>query len=130
MIESGRRRILFLTDSSSYSANKKLEGYERALKDHGLPVLGDLKIYAENRIHFVRDILLARRTPEYDGVFDSDAPRYGGYGNIDESVHHFTQPDPLYAPHGLGWLKLYLPARSAQILKVARKRRGRCKKSE
>ena len=67
---------------------------------------------------------------EYDGVFDSDAPRYGGYGNIDESVHHFTQPDPLYAPHGLGWLKLYLPARSAQILKVARKRRGRCKKSE
>ncbi len=67
---------------------------------------------------------------EYDGVFDSDAKRYGGYGNIDESVHHFTQDDPLYAPHGLGWLKLYLPARSAQVLKIARKRRGRCKKAE
>lgn len=72
MIESGRRRILFLTDSSSYSANKKLDGYERALRDHGLPVLGDLKIYTENRIHFVRDILLARRTPEYDAVFATD----------------------------------------------------------
>ena len=63
-------------------------------------------------------------------LFDSDDKRYGGYGNIDESVHHFTQDDPLYAPHGLGWLKLYLPARSAQVLKIARKRRGgRCKKA-
>ncbi len=67
---------------------------------------------------------------EYDGVFDSDDKRYGGFGNIDESVHHFTQTDPLYAPHGLGWLKLYLPARSAQVLKFARKRRRRCKKNE
>ncbi len=72
MIESGRRRILFLTDSRSYSANKKLEGYERALKEHGLPVLGELKLYTRNRIHFVRDILLSRRTLVYDAVFATD----------------------------------------------------------
>ena len=55
---------------------------------------------------------------EYDGVIDSDNPRYGGYGNIEAGVKHFTQHDPLYADAHLGWLKLYLPARSVQILRM------------
>lgn len=54
---------------------------------------------------------------EYRHVLDTDHPIYGGYGNIDSSVKHLTVHDPLYAPHGIGWLKLYLPARSAQILR-------------
>lgn len=59
---------------------------------------------------------------EYNVVLSSDSPRFGGYGNIDESVAHFTVPDPLYSPLGLGWLKLYLPARSAQVLKLRSRR--------
>ena len=55
---------------------------------------------------------------EYDGVFDSDDARYGGYGNIDSSVSHLTEHDGLYAKDGLGWLRLYLPARSAQVLRM------------
>ncbi len=55
---------------------------------------------------------------EYAGVIDTDSPRYGGYGNIDETVKHLTQPDPLYDSAGLGWLKLYLPARSAMVLRL------------
>ena len=62
---------------------------------------------------------------EYDGVLDSDSPRYGGYGNIDESVSHLTQPDPLYADAHLGWLKLYLPARSMQVLRLAATKPGK-----
>ena len=54
---------------------------------------------------------------EYAGVLDSDEPGYGGYGNIDESVNHLTRHDPLYADKRLGWLELYIPARSAMILK-------------
>ena len=72
MIEAGRRRILFLCDSHSYSANQKLAGYEAALKDHGLPVLGDLKLYVKNRIHSVRDILLERRDLNFDSVLATD----------------------------------------------------------
>jgi len=53
----------------------------------------------------------------YDVVLSTDNPRFGGYGNIDESVEHFTIPDPLYAPHGVEWLKLYIPARSAMVLR-------------
>jgi LacI family transcriptional regulator/LacI family asc operon transcriptional repressor len=72
MIESGRRRILFLCDSHSYSATRKLAGYESALKSHGLPVLGDLKLYVKNRIHTVRDILLERRDLRFDSVIATD----------------------------------------------------------
>ena len=72
LIESGRKRILFLTDSSSYSARRKMEGYEAALKSHGLPVLGDLKLYAKNQVHYVRDILLARRDLEFDSVLATE----------------------------------------------------------
>lgn len=72
LIRSGRKRILFLTDSRSYSVSQKMQGYERALRENGLPVLGELKILTENRIHLVRDILLARRALEYDSVFATD----------------------------------------------------------
>ena len=60
---------------------------------------------------------------EYEHVLDSDDPEYGGYGNIDGSINHFTQHDPLYAPHGLGWLKLYIPARSVQVLRLRKNRK-------
>lgn len=55
---------------------------------------------------------------EYCHVLNSDQDIYGGYNNIDPSVNHFTVDDELYRPHGLGWLKLYIPARSAQVLRL------------
>ena len=54
---------------------------------------------------------------EYEVVLSSDNPEYGGFGNIDEGIHHLTQHDELYAADGKGWLKLYLPARTCQVLK-------------
>ena len=53
----------------------------------------------------------------YDVVLSTDSPEFGGYGNIDETVEHFTRPDELYAPAGVEWLPLYLPARSAMVLR-------------
>lgn len=60
---------------------------------------------------------------KYKVVLSSDSPRFGGFGNIDETIDHLTQFDPLYKPMGKEWLKLYLPARSAQVLRLARQRR-------
>ena len=57
---------------------------------------------------------------EYEVVLSTDSPKYGGYGNIDESVHHLTQHDPLFAPAGREWLRLYMPPRSAQVLRLKR----------
>ena len=53
----------------------------------------------------------------YDVVLNSDAVEYGGNGFADDSVCHLTNYDPLFARDGKGWLKLYLPARSAVVLK-------------
>lgn len=57
---------------------------------------------------------------KYEIVLNSDSPKFGGFGRIDESIHHFTQPDPVYQPEGKGWLKLYIPSRSAVVLKGKR----------
>ena len=57
---------------------------------------------------------------EYRTVLSTDNPAFGGYGNVDERVSHLTQTDPLYAPHGVEWLRLYLPARSAMVLRKKR----------
>lgn len=59
---------------------------------------------------------------EYEVVLSSDNPEFGGFGNVDESVRHFTTPDPLYSPSGKGWLKLYIPSRTAQVLRMVRRR--------
>ncbi len=64
---------------------------------------------------------------KYKVVLSTDSPTFGGFGNIDEKVEHLTVNDPLYQPIGKEWLKLYLPARSAQVLKVVRERKPRKK---
>lgn len=68
LIRRGKKRILFLSDSHTYSAEQKLKGYEAALSDAGYPILGDLKFYTKNDIHYIQDILLAHRTLEFDSV--------------------------------------------------------------
>jgi 1,4-alpha-glucan branching enzyme len=54
---------------------------------------------------------------EYEIILDTDDKEFGGFGLNDKSVHHFTHFDPLYVQDGKGWLKLYLPARTAIVLK-------------
>ncbi len=56
----------------------------------------------------------------YKTVLDSDSLEFGGYGRIDDGVEHFTLMDPLYKKVRKEWLKLYLPARSAIVLKKVR----------
>ncbi len=56
----------------------------------------------------------------YKTVLDSDSIEFGGYGRVDDNVEHFTLADPLYKKVRKEWLKLYLPARSAMVLKKVR----------
>ncbi len=57
----------------------------------------------------------------YQLILNTDSSKFGGFGFIDESVVHWTNSDPLYKKDGKGWLKMYLPARTAQVLKMKRK---------
>lgn len=58
---------------------------------------------------------------KYKVVLNTDNKEYGGFGLNDDSVEHFTNFDPLYADQNKGWLKLYIPARSAFVLKLVKK---------
>ncbi|MCI7379672.1 MAG: alpha amylase C-terminal domain-containing protein [Bacteroidales bacterium] len=53
----------------------------------------------------------------YDVVLNTDAKAFGGNGLSDDSIRHFTNYDPLLKKDGKGWLQLYLPARSAVVLR-------------
>lgn len=54
---------------------------------------------------------------EYEVVLNTDDKSFGGYGFADDSVPHLTNYDVLYAKQHKGWLKLYIPARSAVVLR-------------
>ena len=53
----------------------------------------------------------------YEVILNTDSPAYGGNGLNDDSVTHFTMPDPLYKKDKKGWMKLYIPARTAMVLR-------------
>ncbi len=53
----------------------------------------------------------------YNVVLNTDSKDYGGFGFADDTVTHLTNYDPTYAADRKEWLKLYIPARSAVVLK-------------
>lgn len=53
----------------------------------------------------------------YEVILNTDNPDYGGNGLTDDTIKHFTIHDPLYKKDKKEWLKLYIPARTAVVLK-------------
>lgn len=72
LIKRGKKEILYLTDSRSYSATEKMKGYEEALSEAGLPVIGDRKIWVKDDALYVRDILLQYQSLTFDAIFATD----------------------------------------------------------
>jgi 1,4-alpha-glucan branching enzyme len=54
---------------------------------------------------------------KYNVALNTDDKRFGGNGLNDDSIEYLTQYDKLYERDHKGWLKLYLPARSAIVLR-------------
>lgn len=53
----------------------------------------------------------------YEVILNTDNVALGGNGLADDSVVHFTITDPLYKNENKEWLQLYIPARSAVVLR-------------
>ena len=53
----------------------------------------------------------------YEVLLNTDDKQFAGFGLADDSITHFTHHDALYAEANKEWLKLYLPARSAVVLR-------------
>lgn len=56
-------------------------------------------------------------TGSYDVVLNTDSKDFGGNGLADDTITHFTNYDALYVDEHKEWLKLYIPARSAVVLR-------------
>ena len=56
-------------------------------------------------------------TGSYSVILNTDDPAFGGNGLNDDSITHLTSYDPAYVSEHKEYLKLYLPARTAMVLK-------------
>ena len=56
-------------------------------------------------------------TGSYSVMLNTDDPAFGGNGLTDDSIMHLTNYDPAYVEEHKEWLKLYIPARTAIVLK-------------
>ncbi|WP_288616807.1 LacI family DNA-binding transcriptional regulator [uncultured Eubacterium sp.] len=73
LIRRGRKKILFLYDSDSFSGKMKRKGYEAALIDADYPVIGQLKFRSKNDIEYTKNMLLEyNRTLDFDSVVATD----------------------------------------------------------
>ena len=71
LIENGRSRILFLTDSESYSAKQKKSGYEQALLEAGMEPSSSLICHIKNNIEDTVSYL-EEFHPDFDACFATD----------------------------------------------------------
>ncbi len=76
-----------------------------------------LFIFNFNPVKSYVDYAVLSGQGKYELVLNTDSVEFGGFGLIDETVDYFTHYDALYVKENKGWLKLYLPARSAVVLR-------------
>lgn len=77
-----------------------------------------LFVYNFHPYNSYSDYAILAPQDEYKVTLNSDELQFGGFGMIESKVHHFTHFDSLHADNNKGWLKLYLPARTAVVLKM------------
>ena len=76
-----------------------------------------LFVYNFNPISSFENYGIIAPVGKYVMQLNSDALRFGGHEFIDPMVEYFTQEDSEYSKHGKGMLQLYIPARTAFVLK-------------
>lgn len=77
-------------------------------------------VFNFNPVKSFTDYGILTETGRYDMVLDTDATRFGGFGMIDDKQPHYTIPNQ-DSNQKKGWLKLYIPSRSAFVLRFADK---------
>lgn len=74
-----------------------------------------LFVFNFHPVHSFTDYGIPLGQGKYKIVLNTDNGRYGGYDRIDEELNYFTLPEA--GPKSQHYLKLYLPSRSALVLK-------------
>lgn len=76
-----------------------------------------LYVYNFNPTESFVDYKILVPAGKYGIVLDTDDKDFGGFGRLDHSVEHFTCHDPAFTEDRKGWLSLYIPARTAMVLR-------------
>ena len=76
-----------------------------------------LFIYNFNPTNSYTDYGMLVPEGEYKVVLNTDEKRFGGFGLTNDSIHHFSNFDELYKKEHKGWLRIYIPAHTAVVLK-------------
>ena len=71
-IQNGRKNILFLSDSHSFSASQKLLGFKKAMSDSKQHLDKRNIVYVKNSIHFVSDKLIDMHLDKIDGIIATE----------------------------------------------------------
>lgn len=64
--------------------------------------------------HSYTDYGILTEAGSYRVILNTDNTLYGGFGLSDDTIEHFTQPSDI---DGKEWLRLYIPSRSALVLR-------------
>ena len=76
-INNGRKKLVYLYNSRSYSGMKKLGGFTDALKDAGIPIKKDRIVFIDSHnvtVHGAKKIVsdLAKKGVKFDGIIAAD----------------------------------------------------------
>ncbi|MBO5951695.1 MAG: alpha amylase C-terminal domain-containing protein [Bacteroidaceae bacterium] len=116
------KKLINLLGKSRGFQNKKLEQY--CLNDSDKVVVygrGEyLFVYNFNPVRSFTDYGVLVPHGEYKILLNSDNNEFGGNELVDENQIYQTISDTVYGAEDKGWLKMYLPARTALILKRKR----------
>ena len=116
------KKLINLLGKSRGFQNKKLEQY--CLNDSDKVVVygrGEyLFVYNFNPVRSFTDYGVLVPHGEYKILLNSDNKEFGGNELVDENQIYQTISDTVYGAEDKGWLKMYLPARTALILKRKR----------
>lgn len=74
-------------------------------------------VFNFNPCHSFTDYGFLVPAGSYSIVLNTDSTAFGGNGLVNEQMPHFTRYDDLYVSQHKEWLSLYIPARSALVLK-------------
>ena len=72
LLENGKRRILFMTDSRSYSANQKKKGFKDALRAMDVEADPQMEIFIKNDVEHVRNAFCQFDELKYDAILTTD----------------------------------------------------------
>ena len=114
-------------DAAMLKVIKKYKGFEKQsvvdiMKNDGDQVFafrrGDLLFFFNFSPHnSYTDYGFAVEQGAYEYILNTDNPDFGGNGFNDDKLVHYTVYDHHLARDNKGWLKLYLPTRTACILR-------------